>query len=142
MKFITVNTNIMLQQALAIRKIVFVDEQHVPLSEEIDINENECTHFLVYNDNNEPIATCRTKHFDDNTIKIQRVCILKSYRKMNIGKQLMEFAELSAKNNGFTKARLDAQVTAINFYQKLGYRVISSVFLDANIEHQTMEKLL
>ncbi|MDQ7983054.1 MAG: GNAT family N-acetyltransferase [Spiroplasma sp.] len=142
MKIKIVNNQKMLNQALKVREIVFIDEQKVPLSEEIDEYETTATHFLVYNKKNQPIATCRTRVYHDNKIKIERVCVLKPYRDLKIGQKLMNFAELEAKKQGFTTAILAAQTPALNFYQRLGYQICSESFIDANIEHYLMEKLL
>ena len=48
-----------LQQAYHVRKTVFVEEQNVPIEEEIDHLEGESTHFLVTNENDEPIGAGR-----------------------------------------------------------------------------------
>lgn len=131
----------MLNSAFKIRKTVFVEEQKVLWSEEIDQFEKKATHFLVYV-NKKAVATCRMREYDYQTIKIERVCILKSYRKLKIGKHLMTFVENEAFKQGYNIATLNAQIFAIPFYQKLGYKIISPVFIDANIAHQSMEKYL
>lgn len=132
----------MLSQALKVREIVFINEQKVPLSEEIDQYENEATHFLVYNKKNQPVATCRTRVYSEDTIKIERVCVLKNYRGLKIGEEMMIFAENEAKKQGFKKAILGAQTQALDFYKKLGYQVCSEPFMDSNIEHYLMDKSL
>lgn len=142
MKIKIVNNQKMLNQALKVREIVFINEQKVPLSEEIDQYENEAIHFLVYNKKNQPIATCRTRIYSDNKVKIERVCVLKAYRGLQIGKNLINFAEQEAKNQGFKVSVLSAQSQVLDFYQKLGYQVCSEPFIDANIEHYLMEKIL
>ncbi|HDU1156663.1 TPA: GNAT family N-acetyltransferase, partial [Listeria monocytogenes] len=43
---------------------------------------------------------------------------------------------------GLTTLKLGAQVTAIPFYEKLGYKTCSGLFLDAGIEHKEMKKTL
>lgn len=132
----------MLNEALKIRKLVFVDEQKVPLAEEIDEYETTATHFLVHNKNNQTIATCRTRNYNDKKIKIERICVLKTYRGLKIGEKLVIFAEQDAKKHGFKIAILAAQTQALNFYKKLGYQICSEPFMDANIEHYLMEKSL
>ncbi|WP_342266963.1 GNAT family N-acetyltransferase [Spiroplasma endosymbiont of Villa modesta] len=85
MKIEIVNNIEMLEQAFLIRKKVFVNEQNVPFEEEIDQFEDVSIHFLVFDNNNKPIATSRMRKVED-IVKIERVCILQEYRKLGIGK--------------------------------------------------------
>jgi predicted GNAT family N-acyltransferase len=48
--------------------------------------------------------------------------------------------EESAKAEGLTKFRLNAQVHAEPFYIETGYKTVSEQFYDADILHVTMEK--
>lgn len=139
MKIKIINNVTMLEQAFLIRKKVFVDEQNVPLAEEIDEFEEMATHFLVFSDNNIPIATSRMRNVAGKA-KIERVCVLAEYRKFHIGKKLMEFMEKLAIENNFKVIILCAQIQALNFYKSLGYQVCSVPFLDAGIKHLKMEK--
>lgn len=141
MKIEIVNNNNleMLEQAFVIRKKVFVDEQNVPFDEEIDEFEKIATHFLVFNNDNMPIATSRMRTVDGKA-KIERVCVLLEYRKLHIGKKLMVFMEKIAMANKFKVIILFAQIQALNFYKSLGYEVCSEQFLDGGIKHCQMEK--
>jgi predicted GNAT family N-acyltransferase len=49
---------------------------------------------------------------------------------------------LIAQENELAEVFLNAQIAAIPFYEKRGYTVISDVFDDAGIPHQTMRKTL
>lgn len=127
-----------LEEAYRIRKIVFVEEQQVPMEEEIDDLEAEATHFLLYNQA-EPIGAGRFRQVDGFG-KVERICILKDKRKGGAGKAIMEGIEDYAKGEGIKKLKLNAQTHAISFYEKLGYQVVSEEFLDAGIPHRTMVK--
>ena len=74
--------------------------------------------------------------------KIERVCVLAEYRQLHIGKKLMQFMEKIAIKNQFKVLVLSAQIQAVRFYQKLGYKVCSGIFFDSGIEHCKMEKQL
>lgn len=141
MKIKTVQNQKMMNQALKIREAVFINEQKVPLSEEVDEYETLATHYLVYNLKNKPIATCRTRSYDGK-LKIERVCVLKPYRGKKIGEKLMLHAEKEAHKQGFNGTILAAQSQVVPFYEKLGYQVCSDSFMDANIEHYLMEKTI
>ncbi len=47
-EIIKVSTDQQLQDAYKVRKTVFVEEQNVPMEEEIDHLESESTHFVLY----------------------------------------------------------------------------------------------
>jgi predicted GNAT family N-acyltransferase len=127
-----------LNEAYSIRKTVFVEEQHVPIEEEIDHLEKEAVHFILYVDG-VPSGAGRFRVVDEYG-KVERICILKEVRTGGAGTALMNKIEAYAIEQGLSKLKLNAQIQAIPFYSKLGYEVISDEFLDAGIPHKTMAK--
>src|SRR5699024_3621098 len=119
---------------------VFVEEQNVSMEEEIDNHEKESIHFVGY-ENNIPIAASRLR-FVDGYGKLERICILKEHRNKSYGSKMIKIMENKIQNQGFLKAKLNAQTRATKFYKKLGYEIVSSEFLDAGIPHVTMTKQL
>ena len=128
--------------ALAIRKEVFIKEQGVPVEREIDENEQQAIHFVLYNDQNEPLATVRLLPSGNNIVKVQRMAVVRQARGHHYGKVIMQEAENYASNHDYQKMTLGAQISARNFYQNLGYQEEGDFFLDAGIEHITMTKSL
>lgn len=126
------------EDALAIRKEVFVTEQQVPLSLEIE-DEEVCVHFVLYEDN-EPAATVRLFPKDKSTYKIQRMAVLKRHRQKGFGREIMIAAENYAKISGKTQTILGAQTHALAFYESMGYEAFGDEFLDAGIKHFNMKK--
>jgi len=126
------------EEAFAVRRKVFVEEQHVPEEEEIDHLESESTHFILYCNEN-PAGAGRFRIVDGYG-KVERICILKEYRGTGAGKVIMEKIQSFAHEKGLNKLKLNAQTHAIPFYSKLGYEVVSEEFLDAGIPHKTMAK--
>lgn len=129
------------KDALAIRYKVFVDEQNVPADLEIDEFEESSLHLVMYVEN-EPIATARIYELPNDTYKVQRVAVLKEYRTSGIGTTLMKEIEQKASMRKAVKLTLGSQNSAIPFYEKLGYEVSSSEFMDAGIPHHSMIKIL
>lgn len=126
------------EDALTVRRKVFIEEQQVPEEEEIDEYEDVCTHVVVY-DNDLPVAAGRLR--DYNGIgKIERICVLASHRQHGLGKIVMEKLESIAQSQGFQSLKLNAQTHAEGFYARLGYETISDIFMDAGIPHVTMTK--
>jgi predicted GNAT family N-acyltransferase len=133
-----INSKQQLEDAFAIRKKVFVEEQQVPEEEEIDHLESEATHFILHCDG-KPAGAGRFRMVDDYG-KIERICILKEFRGNGSGQAIMERIQAYAKEKNVQTLKLNAQTQAIPFYDKLGYEVISEEFLDAGIPHKTMSK--
>ncbi|MGM0942464.1 MAG: GNAT family N-acetyltransferase [Bacillota bacterium] len=129
-----------IEQAFYVRTVVFVDEQNVPPEEELDAHDESSTHFVVYDDD-KPIAASRLR-FVDSYGKLERICVLKTYRGKAIGKQLIQAMEAVSLEKGYHKAKLNGQTHAEKFYQRLGYKTISGEFMDAGIPHVTMVKEL
>ena len=136
-----VTTEEELQQAYHVRKTVFVEEQNVPIEEEIDHLEEESTHFIVTNEDNEPIGAGRFRVVDSYG-KVERICVLAEARTSGVGRALMEAIEQYALSQEIEITKLNAQVQAIPFYESIGYAIISDEFLDAGIPHRTMKKRL
>lgn len=141
MEVVVVTNDQQREDALKVRKIVFVEEQNVPPDEEIDEFENVATHFVCYNDNHEPIGAGRFRQLDDIG-KIERICVLPSYRKNGVGKLIMNAIINYAKEKGFNKVKLNSQTHAIPFYEKLGFTIASDEYMEAGIPHRTMIKTL
>ena len=136
-----VTTEEELQQAYHVRKTVFVEEQNVPIEEEIDHLEEESTHFIVTNEDNEPIGAGRFRVVDSYG-KVERICVIAEARTSGVGRALMEAIEQYALSQEIEITKLNAQVQAIPFYESIGYAIISDEFLDAGIPHRTMKKRL
>ncbi|WP_017470537.1 GNAT family N-acetyltransferase [Amphibacillus jilinensis] len=128
------------QDAFTIRKQVFINEQGVDPQIEHDQYDHDAIHIVGYLDQ-QPIATARIRLVDDKA-KIQRVAVLKAYRKHGYGKQLMLALEATLTSHGINIATLHAQTHALSFYQSVGYQVMSEPFYQAGIEHVEMEKTL
>ena len=135
-----VETQKELEDAYSVRKTVFVDEQDVPLEEEIDAYEDEAEHFVMYHEGS-PIAAGRFR-FVDGYGKVERICVLQEARKTGAGKAIMNAIEKYAREKDIHKLKLNAQTHAIPFYAGLGYEIVSEDFMDAGIPHKTMVKEL
>jgi predicted GNAT family N-acyltransferase len=130
----------------AIRQVVFVEEQDVPLSIEWDKEDANALHLLAYlkTDTNfaSPIGCARllTKALRSDEVigKIGRMAVLKNYRGLGLGKAMLQKAVAIHFANGINNIQLSAQLHAIPFYINAGFEVISEVYQDANIPHRDM----
>ncbi|WP_220741273.1 GNAT family N-acetyltransferase [Leuconostoc miyukkimchii] len=133
------------EAALNIRKTVFVLEQGVPLSDELDnqIAEESATHIVAYL-NGSPVATARVLEEHPGIWHIQRVATLKPMRGQGLGSQLLAYIEALASDpdHHIHTLELGAQITAKTFYEKLNFQTYGSEFLEAGIMHINMKKEL
>ncbi|MGZ4160546.1 MAG: GNAT family N-acetyltransferase [Neobacillus sp.] len=132
-----------LKKAFHIRRLVFVEEQGVPLEDEFDEFDtlNELSeHILVYY-HEQPVGTGRVR-WVDGFGKLERICILEPYRKFGLGKVLIEALEEIAVEKEVSRVKLHGQTQAEGFYQKLGYQTSSSIFMEDGIPHILMIKEL
>ena len=117
----------------AIRLEVFVNEQSVPIEEELDGMDEVCTHFLATIDGN-PVGVARLMPSG----QIGRMAVLVSHRKRGIGALLLKAAVNEAIANGNSRPFLHAQTHALSFYAANGFEAFGDIFLDAGIEHREM----
>ncbi|MDA8351954.1 MAG: GNAT family N-acetyltransferase [Firmicutes bacterium] len=128
-----------LSDALALRYEVFVKEQEVPLSLEVDEWEETAVHFLAW-EQERPVGTARLRWINDGIGKVERVAVLSSHRGTGLGRALMEAIEQYAIAQGASQLKLHAQTRVLDFYRKLGYSSQGEPFFDAGIEHMEMKK--
>ena len=130
-----------LQIAFTIRKKVFVEEQGVPLEDEFDefdLLNGRAEHVLVY-DQEQPVGTGRIR-WVDGVGKLERICILKAYRKFGLGKVIISALEEVAIEKGISQVKLHGQTQAEGFYEKLDYQKASNMFMEDGIPHILMTK--
>jgi predicted GNAT family N-acyltransferase len=138
-----------LADVLEIRRAVFIDEQDVPESEEIDRYDGDPTtaedaiHVLLHlgGAGGLPIATGRLLLDDPpgERAHIGRVAVLAQHRRAGAGRVVMRWLQSEARRLGRPGITLSAQIHAIPFYERLGYTARGDVFLDAAIEHRWMD---
>lgn len=122
----------------AVRAIVFCGEQSVSYEVEIDQYEDAAIHILGEIDG-EPIASGRIRLIDQFA-KIERLAIRKAYRQKGYGKQLLQYALSIAREQGYTKFKLHAQIKSERFYAKQGFKAVGDEFIEADIVHRLMIK--
>ena len=130
-----------ISDCLKIREEVFINEQGVPEEEELDDLDNLSFHAIAYLDS-VPLATGRLINISTDNMTIGRMAVLKKYRKSGYGKKVLRFLELHAVRSGAKLITLHAQLDAKDFYINSGYKEKGNIFLEANIPHIEMYKIL
>ncbi|AKD55661.1 GNAT family N-acetyltransferase [Spirosoma radiotolerans] len=128
-----------LQAAFAIRRQVFVEEQHVDAREEYDEFEESSTHFLARVDGT-PCGTARWRR-TSNGVKLERFAVLADFRGMGVGKALVKAVlddVFSQQPEPIERIYLHAQVTAMPLYAGFGFVSVGPMFEEAGIQHYKM----
>ncbi len=118
----------------AVRRTVFVDEQHVPKALELDGSDRFFHHVLVTGKDNLPVGAGRI----GTDGHIGRMAVLKAYRRQGIGSALLLALLDYARQKEYAGVYLHAQLGAIPFYEKHGFIVRGEQFMDAGIVHRNM----
>lgn len=129
------------KRAYAIRQAVFIEEQGVPHEMEIDEFDPIAWHALAFT-GNQCIGTGRLVEIAQNAGQIGRMAVLKGFRGNGIGKAiLMQLINL-ATSQKMSSVSLHSQVSAIPFYEKVGFKTQGSVYEEAGIPHRNMMLIL
>lgn len=135
------------QQALLLRKSVFVEEQGVSIDIEVDDIEDECVHWLINDEQDNPVAVARCREYQEGcqmrpVLKLERIAVAKDQRGKNLGLLIMQQLTEYADHEGHDQLLLSAQEGVIEFYKKLGFEGEGAPFIEAGISHLWMRKML
>jgi predicted GNAT family N-acyltransferase len=117
----------------SIRAAVFVGEQGVPLEVEQDGRDPACLHVLAVNEAGAAIGTGRL--LGDH---IGRLAVLREARGSGIGGALLQALLRLARDRGLREVALNAQLHALAFYERHGFRPRGEVFHEGGIGHREM----
>ena len=129
------------QHCLRLRWTVFVEEQGVRPSDELDAHDNaDAIHALASLDG-VPCGAGRVIFTGTSVAKIERMAVIDEVRGRGVGRTLLQFLEGEARRRGAATLTLFAQVRARPFYEKAGYSAVGPTFDDGTgIPHVRMDK--
>lgn len=135
----------------AIRERVFVVEQAVPVAIERDEHDASAIHLLALVDG-EPAGTGRLVIEEPGfggvdvslgrVAHLGRIAVLAPWRGRQLGVAIVAALEDAARADALRLAFLSSQDHAIGFYERLGYESFGPGYLDADIPHHSMSKIL
>ncbi len=131
-----VNNPETLQTVFAIRKEVFVLEQHCPPELEWE-HEEESHHFLALVDG-QPAGACRWRKTELG-YKLERFAVLKQHRGKGVAHTMVSTVLRDLPEDA-TYIYLNAQVDAMPLYAKSGFEKVGEQFEEAGIQHYKMVK--
>lgn len=125
-------------QLSEVRRKVFIEEQHVPANQELDIYDATSLHILGQTSSGQPVGTGRLK----TDGQIGRMAVISSFRNMGLGTEILRQLLNLAKQAALPSVYLHAQSRARNFYLRNGFTIIGDEFMEAGITHLLMNKKL
>ena len=129
------------EQCLRLRWTVFVEEQGVRPSDELDAHDSGDAVHVLASLAGVPCGAGRLIFTAPGVAKIERMAVIDDVRGRGVGRALLAFLEDEARRRGATRLTLFAQVRARRFYDKAGYSAASGEFDDGTgIPHLRMEK--
>ncbi len=123
-----------------VRLEVFVQEQSIDVSEEIDHYDPKCMHMLVSVSENIPVA-CSRLILHESFGQIGRIAVKKQWRGLGLGGAMIALFGQECLQRGLREIRLSSQVQALDFYRKFDFHPYGEIFIDANIPHQWMKRV-
>jgi predicted GNAT family N-acyltransferase len=134
--------------AMAIREIVFIEEQQVPPEDERDEEDVGAFHLLAY-EGKHAVGTGRLVILPEppdgesgHWGRVGRMAVLASSRGHGIGELLLQSLEHEARRRKLDGIVVHSQLYARGFYEHEGYHDHGQVFEEAGIQHIQMRKRL
>lgn len=125
-----------LRAAMALREEVFVGEQGVALSVEIDDRDPVATHLVAVQDG---AVVGTTRLLDDgDALMLGRLAVAAQARRCGLAARLLAEAERRARAEGRRSIVLNAQAYARELYRAAGYVEEGPEFVEAGIVHVRM----
>jgi glucose-6-phosphate 1-epimerase len=126
--------------AYAIRRRVFIEEQHIDEAIERDVDDLSAIHVLAMLDAQG--VGCGRMVESAAGAKIGRMAVIPEFRGRGIGRAVLDCLVGAARRRGARLAYLHAQVPVEGFYLKYGFTPVDGIFEEAGIPHRRMELAL
>ena len=107
----------------------------VPEKEKDDI-------FIAAMEGSDMIGCCILTPSVDRHVQLRQMAVRPDCQGRHIGAQIINFAEQTAREKGFSVLTMNARNPVIGFYTKCGYEINGSEFYEVGIAHHKMEKKL
>ena len=130
-----VNWNARRVELRAVRRAVFIEEQHVPEELEWDDVDERAYHVLATDDDGAAIGTGRLSL----DCQIGRMAVAREWRGRGVGAAILRTLVDFAVKEGCRVVRLHAQTHALGFYERHGFEAVGAEFEEAGIRHRAME---
>ncbi|MDP3742139.1 MAG: GNAT family N-acetyltransferase [Candidatus Micrarchaeota archaeon] len=124
--------------AIRIRVDVFIKEQGFQPGWEPDEDDKIATQYIALLDG-KIVATARTREIAPCEFKIERMAVQKEHRGKGIGKKLLSYTIEELNEVNPKRIFLRSQVQAQKFYEKYGFKPISTPLDSYGVQHIDMQ---
>ncbi len=128
-----------LKSAFKVRRLVFVEEQGISKELELDEHDKEVLHMVV-KDKERIIGTARVRFLATGQAKLERMAVLKHFRRRGIGRGIISFLIEELRSRQIGQVLLHAQYSVVAFYRSCGFEESGSPFWEAGIRHIKMKR--
>lgn len=109
-------------------------------ADELDKEENDI--LIGAFDEEKMLGCCLLTRVDKQYVRLRQMAVQNNLQGKGIGRAMMNFAENVARDAGYKKIMMHARLSAVGFYEKLGYKTRGDEFHEVSIPHYIMEKRL
>lgn len=103
--------------------------------------ERDQTHFGLF-DGGTLVACVIAVTLSPTTAKIRQMAVIGESQRLGCGRRIIANLEAHLARRGIVHLSMHARLTAVGFYQKLGYARTGPEFIEVGIPHVRMEKHL
>ena len=93
-------------------------------------------------DEDEMLGCCILTPLGDGDIRLRQMAVQKKLQGKGIGESIMMFAENLARDKGYKRLMMHARDNVIGFYEKFGYKIKGTQFIEVKTPHHVMEMKL
>ncbi len=130
-----------LKAAFEVRRQVFVKEQNISEDLTFDGHDRQALQMVVM-DGERAIGTARVLFLSDNQAKLERMAILKPFRRRGIGRRIICYLIEELSKRQVEQVILHAQYAVVAFYKSCGFEESGLPFYEAGIKHVKMQRRL
>lgn len=98
--------------------------------------------FIAAFEDEQMLGCCMIVEMDPRKARLRQMAVLNNLQGKGIGRALIQFAENIARDHGYRVMSMHARKPTIPFFEKMGYKVTGSEFIEITIPHYEMEKEL
>ena len=88
------------------------------------------------------LGCCMLVEKDHETARLRQMAVLNNLQGKGVGSAILQFAENLARDRGYKKIMMHARKNTAEFFEKCGYKVSGTEFIELTIPHYQMIKEL
>ena len=104
--------------------------------------ERQQLHFGWFTPQNELLACVIAAPQDPSAVKLRQMAVAAALQRQGVGRALLEGVEGILAEHGVRQLMLHARLSAVGFYQRLGYQEQGEIFDEIGLPHRAMHKRL